>query len=79
MANQYTKFSRDNVLRKMNRRKNPITSVVRMAQEFGVDTSYFSWERSQYRDAAPPTFRRQLKEVLTAAEYETLAGRKQPV
>lgn len=59
MANQYTKLSRDNIITKMNRKKNPVTSAVDMAREFGYNVVYTrrSGLRAGHKDVrAPQTF-----------------------
>lgn len=68
MPNQYTRLTRENAIRKMNR---GVDSIAALAREFGVDTSY---RRSNggYGERAPIAFVNKLKALLTQAEYEQI-------
>lgn len=84
MANQYSKLTKENILRKMNRKSNPVSSVTQLAREFGVNTEYtrhLDWYgREGKTDSAPPAnFRNKVKGLIGAREYQKLAKRHRAV
>lgn len=68
MANQYTKLTKDNILRKVNRKKNPVTSMAQLAREFGYDTG--SWYSAS--TSAPGSFRRRVRRLVGPATYDKI-------
>lgn len=73
MANQYSKITAANIRTKMNRQKNPVTSVVQLAREFGINTTYtryFSGGRTGER--APQSFVNQVKSLVGENTYNQL-------
>lgn len=81
MANQYSKMTKANVIRKINRKSNPVQSVSQLAREFGVG-QYTRTERDWYgREgqaviAPSPTFRNQVRTMIGARAYAKLSARK---
>lgn len=67
MPNQYTKLSKDNVLRKLNRKRNPVTSVAQLAREFGYNTTLTSGST-----AAPGNFRNRVKSLVGEKTYNAI-------
>lgn len=81
MANQYTKLTRANIITKMNRRRNPVTSVAQLAREFGFNTAYVrahDWygREGKVDNAAPASFRRKVKSLIGATRYNQLRQSK---
>lgn len=77
MPNQYTKLTASNIMRKINRRTNPVTSIAQLAREFGVNTSYLrhhDWYGREGRTdtAAPASFRRKVKALVGEQVYNDL-------
>lgn len=65
MANQYTKLTRENILIKMNRKKQPVHNAAQLAREFGVNTTYRRTVDTRgrtglYDNAVPASFRRRV-------------------
>lgn len=71
MPNQYTSLTRENIERKINRKRNPVTSVSELAKEFGRDISYV---RSSGRvDTRPPSsFVKEVKALIGDEAYNEL-------
>lgn len=77
MANQYTKLTKENILRKVNRKRNPVTSLAQLAREFGHNTSIYrrpSLEAIDGRSstAAPASFRRKVKALVGETTYNKI-------
>lgn len=71
LPNQYTRLTTDNVLRKMNRRRDPVTNVVELAREFGENTVY-SRSDGSFGSAAPGSFREKVKALVGETTYNRL-------
>lgn len=78
MPNQYTKLTRENILTKVNRKKNPVSSLAQLAREFGYSTEYnrtydYWGGRSGRKDhAAPATFRRKVRALVGEKVYNQI-------
>lgn len=73
MANQYTKLTKTNILAKVNRKKNPVTSIAQLAREFGYDTFYYRWSgRFGTGTAAPRSFRNKVKALVGEKQYNEI-------
>jgi hypothetical protein len=76
LPNQYSALTRENILRKMNRKRNPVTSVAELAREFGEDTQYdrhtptFLWGATGV--AATKSFRTKIKALVGEDKYNQL-------
>lgn len=81
MANQYSKLTKDNVLRKINRKRSPATSLVQLAREFGVRTDYTrsDWDLhgrgGETVSAAPPAFRKKVRDLVGTKVYKQITSR----
>lgn len=73
MANQYTKLTRANILRKINRKRNPVTSLVQLADEFDYPV-YFD-ERSGSTSASR-AFREKVKGLVGDGTYKKIRNEK---
>lgn len=81
MPNQYSRVSRTNILRKINRKRNPVTSVLQLAREFGVNTAYTRHDDWYGREGkvdhrAPASFVTQVKSLIGEREYNKLRQSK---
>lgn len=79
MPNQHTKLTRSNIQKKINRKTNPVGSVLQLAREFGVDTSFR--RQSGYRGGtidhrAPTSFVKKVKSLIGETEYNKLRQAK---
>lgn len=74
MPNQYSKLTKQNILRKVNRKKHPVRNMVQLAQEFGYKTTYTRWSGwgGNYGTAAPPSFRRKVRALVGSKVYEEI-------
>lgn len=72
MANQYSKLTTSNILTKMNRKKNPVTSVVQLAREFGENTTYTRYWGGGTGNRAPESFVRKVKALVGEETYNRL-------
>lgn len=68
MPNQYTKLTQENVVRKMNRVRNPVTSIAQLAREFGYNTS----KNGTQSTSAPGSFRRRVRGLIGEDLYNTI-------
>lgn len=77
MANQYSRLTAENILIKMNRQRNPVTSVVQLAREFGVNTSYrrihdYYGRSGRNDERAPQSFSNKVKALIGEEAYNRL-------
>lgn len=74
MPNQYTKFTRENAIRKMSRKTNPVTTLSQLTKEFGFNTTY---TRSDGRtvDAPSGALRNRIRREIGALRYKRLTSR----
>lgn len=77
MPTTYPGLTRTRILQKVNRQRNPVTSILQLAREFGVDTSYqrqSDWYgragRIDYR--TPPGFVNRVKSLIGEDEYNRI-------
>lgn len=71
MSNQYTKLTKKNILRKVNRKKNPVQNMVQLANEFGVNTTYDHYGNFT-GSAAPGAFRNRVKTLVGQKTYNQI-------
>ena len=71
MPNQYTKLTKDNILRKVNRKRNPVRNMSQLAREFGVNTSYTRADGS-WGSATPGAFRNRVRTLVGDSTYNTI-------
>lgn len=79
MANQYSALTKQNIERKISRKKNPVQNVTQLAEEFGVDTSYHrsTGPRAGHLDTRPPTsFVKEVKSLIGERAYKKLRDTK---
>jgi hypothetical protein len=77
VPNQYTRMTRASIMRKIHRQRNPVQSVLQLAREFGVDTSYqrhSDWygREGKIDHRAPKTFVNKVKSLIGEREYNRL-------
>lgn len=80
MAN-YSSLTRSRIMRKVNRKRNPVTSVVQLAREFGVNTAYqrhIDWygREGKVDHRAPKDFVDHVKSMIGEREYNKLRQTK---
>lgn len=63
MPNQYTSLTADNIRRKVNRKRSPVRTWTRLANEFGVGTIYLR-STGGYGNAAPGAFRNKVRSLV---------------
>lgn len=75
IANQYTKLTRSNILRKINRKTRPVQSIAQLAREFGYSTTTTTFDGgwgSRINQSAPKSFRDKVKSLVGQKTYDTI-------
>lgn len=68
-------ITKKNILRKVNRKKNPVSSIAQLAREFDVHTSYWRWDGG-IGTAAPKSFRAKVKQLVGQPTYNKIRDTK---
>lgn len=81
MPNQYSSITKENILRKMNRQSNPVTSLTQLAREFGSNVTYVRSTPGDSRFgkvdvAVRPAFRAQVRSLIGETQFNRLRRRK---
>lgn len=79
MVSTKAPITKTNIMRKVNRKKNPVTSIAQLAREFGVNTSYYRWDDfhgSVEATAAPRAFREKVKSLVGLSTYNQIRDAK---
>lgn len=63
------------ILKKVNRKKNPVQSIAGLAREFGVATTYTRLDGTA-GISAPPSFRKQVKSLVGLKTYDKIRDTK---
>lgn len=71
LSNQYTKLSKNSILRKVNRKKNPVRTITQLAAEFGQHTTY-TRSNGFPGHAAPGAFRKRVKALVGEKVYNKI-------
>lgn len=71
MAHSYKKATKKAILQKVNRKRNPVTSLVALAQEFGINTKYYRWQGGT-GNAAPRSFRQHVRNTVGTKVYNEI-------
>lgn len=69
MPNQYTKLTKANVLRKLNRKRNPVRSMVQLANEFDEPVYHDPYSRGT---SASRAFRMRVKALVGEGTYNKI-------
>lgn len=77
MPNQYSKITADNILRKVNRKRNPVSSLTQLAREFNVNTEFVRktdryGREGQVDHAVPGSFRTKVRSLVGDQVYNQI-------
>lgn len=67
-------ITKTTILKKVNRKKNPVMSIAQLAREFGVNTEYYRWSSGSgsVGVSAPKAFREQVKDLVGEDTYNKI-------
>lgn len=78
MPNQYSALSRENIIRKTARKRNPVRTFTQLAAEFGYNTEYVrrtGTRAGKVEHRAPASFMTRVRTLLSANEVQAISGR----
>lgn len=67
-------LTKTNIMRKVNRKRNPVESIAQLAREFGYNTNYWRWDTGMHNKstAAPGSFRTKVKSLVGEQTYNQI-------
>lgn len=70
-------ITKEQILRKVNRKRNPVGSMAELAREFGYNTNIYRWDTdTSTSTAAPGSFRNKVRSLVGERMYNKIRDNK---